>query len=157
MEENLIKNLKYYLTKNIIELNDRVLTKEIKKDSSNDEPASKLLDDIKMSSLENHKQKRKLKKVFFYIVMSMYIVVILTGMSALVLIPIFCPSMVTSIVGVASAVGVIISSILKIPNIIATYLFPTGEDDLLVKLSEKTFKHVEVMNETVKNEKVTKK
>ena len=59
MEENSVKNLKYYLTKNFIELSDKVLTKEIKKDSNNEEPASKLLDDIKMSTLENHKQKRE--------------------------------------------------------------------------------------------------
>lgn len=144
--------LEYFLAKNIIELSDKALNKEIKKDED-DDPANKLLEDIKKSSLLNHEQKRDLKNKFFWIVMSMYIVVVLGGISCFILIPIFSNSLATSIVGLAGSLASVIASILKIPSIIATYLFPTGEDDILVKLSERTFKHVEKMTENKENTK----
>lgn len=139
-------------SKNIIETTDKDLNKEIKK-NDDDDSANKLLNDIKKSSLLNHEQKRDLKNKFFWIVMSMYIVVVLGGIACFILIPIFSESLATSIVGLAGALSAVIASILKIPSIIATYLFPTGEDDILIKLSDRTFKHVEKMTENKENTK----
>ena len=148
--------LHYFLKKNIIELNDKNLNNEIKKDQD-DEPANILLTDIKKSSLANHEQKRNLKKKFFWIVMSMYVVVVLGGIAAFILIPIYCSNLTVGITGLAASLASVISSILKIPSIIATYLFPKGEDDLLIKLSDKAFKHVEIMNGSNENGKKKKK
>lgn len=134
------------LKRNNNEVNDQALDKEIRNDRKDQlNPTDELLMDIKKSSLENHELKRKLKKKFFNIVMSMYIIVILGSIAAIIITPIMCSGWVEIVSTVLSAVVSIVTSLIKIPNIIAEYLFPKGEDDLLITLSKNAQKHEEVL------------
>ncbi len=124
-------------------VDDKKLDKEITNNNDDANLHNEILKKVAISSLKNHKQKRKLKKPFFWIVMSMYIMVILGSIATMVVVPIFCREWYAILPSVGAALASIITALIKIPAIIADYLFPKGEDDLLIDLSTNVFKHDE--------------
>lgn len=124
-------------------VNDKKLDKEITNNKDDGNLHNEILKKVAISSLKNHKQKRKLKRPFFWIVMSMYIMVILGSILTMIIVPLFCKEWYAILPSVGTALASIITALIKIPAIIADYLFPKGEDDLLIDLSTNVFKHDE--------------
>ena len=82
----------------------------------------------------------------------MYVVVILGGIATTIIVPIFASEWYTIVPSVVAAIASIITALIKIPKIIAEYLFPKEEDDLLVRLSSNVFKHDEAKQRLKNNE-----
>lgn len=132
--------------RHVLFVDDQSLGKEIAKENKEKQDKDihlKLLEDIAESHKLNHEQKRKLKPIFFWIVMTMYIVVILGSIATMVLIPIFCKEWYAIVPSVLASIASIVTALLKIPSIIAYYLFPTAEDNILLTLSSNVFRHDE--------------
>lgn len=88
--------------------------------------------------IETHKQKRKLKLWFFIVVMSLYSIIILGSMFAILYSLISQKGNIEIIIG---SVISLISTIATIPIIIARYLFPLGEDKQMGKMVNKMQKY----------------
>lgn len=88
---------------------------------------TKIVEDFENNYVIVHKQKLFFKKCFFWIVMSLYGIVIIGSIFILIW-SLFVPSNIALII---SALASIISSVVAIPKIIAKYLFPTNEDSIM--------------------------
>lgn len=106
--------LKRYLDSNT-EVKDEILDKEIETNFE-----QKVSDFI--TTIQN--QNCRLKEAFFWIVMVMYVFVILASIAAVVIVSIICKGWVEILSTTVASLAGILTSILRIPNIIAHYLFP---------------------------------
>ena len=93
-----------------------------------------ILEDVEENYKETHKQKRKLKKYFFWTVLTGYLVTIFGSLIAIIISLINMSNVLAMIVG---GVASIISSIIAIPIVIAKYLFPQDEDKDLTSIINK--------------------
>ena len=138
-----IKKLQEMISSNAMQVKDESISKEIANEHNDNDLHNEILRNVAESSIENHKQKRRLKTPFFLIVMIMYIIVIIGGIATTIIVPIFANEWYSIVPSVLASIASIITALIKIPKIIAEYLFPKEEDDLLVKLSNNVFKHDE--------------
>lgn len=95
---------------------------------------TKLTEDFELNYKETHKQKRRLKNVFFWFIMPLYAIIILGSMFAIIYSLFLNGSQIEIVL---SAVASIITSVIAIPTIIAKYLFPTGEDKDMTSMINK--------------------
>lgn len=85
-----------------------------------------LTDDFEKNYKKTHDQKRTLKCCFFWIVMPLFVLVVISSLFALIASLFITGNQIEVVVG---AVVSLITSIIAIPTIIANYLFPTNEDN----------------------------
>ena len=108
-----------------------VVTKDFKSVETDDavKTREKSYTDLTQHFAENyyktHKQKRRLKEIFFWFIMILYAIIIIVSLSAII---ISCLTTRNQLVIVIGSAGTIITSIIAIPTIIAKYLFPISED-----------------------------
>lgn len=120
------------------------VTKDLKQDETIDDKRAelkarekaytKLTEDFELNYKETHRQKRRLKEVFFWFIMPLYAIIILGSMFAIIYSLFLNGSQIEIVLG---AVASIIASVIAIPTIIAKYLFPTGEDKDMTSMINK--------------------
>lgn len=139
------------------------VTKDIKQDPNNDDKSldlktrerayTHLTEDFELNYKETHKQKRKLKSIFFWFIMPLYAIIILGSMFAIIFSLFINGSQIEIVLG---SVASIIASVIAIPTIIAKYLFPTGEDNDMTQMVNKMQNYDNGIRrlENSKNEKI---
>lgn len=120
------------------------VTRDMKQDPTTDDLGSqikareksytKLTEDFENNYNETHRQKRRLKGVFFWFIMPLYAIIILGSIAAIILSVVLPGNHIDIVLG---SVASIITSIIAIPTIIAKYLFPTGEDQDMTTMINK--------------------
>ena len=133
-----------------IQVSDYYITEEIKKENPYNDIHNMILKSMHFSYKRNQKQKSYLKSKFFSVVMSFYALIILTSILAIFLIPAYCSNSYIAISAILGAIVSLVTTVLKIPKIIAEYLFPKDEDNIMLDMSKHVLLHDEILK---KNEK----
>ena len=81
-----IKKLQEMISSNAMQVKDESISKEIANEHNDNDLHNEILRNVAESSIENHKQKRRLKTPFFLIVMIMYIIVIIGGIATTIIV-----------------------------------------------------------------------
>lgn len=129
--------------KQFMPVTDSYITAEIKKENPDQNIHQRILRSILHSYRQNQSQKRKLKLKFFAVVMAFYALVIFASICAIFLIPLYCKNSYIAISSILGAIISLVTTVLKIPKIIAEYLFPKDEDNIMVDMSKNVLLHDE--------------
>ena len=133
-----------------IPLSDYYITEEIKKENPHNDIHNMILRSMHDFYIRNQEQKSQLKSKFFSVVMSFYALIIFASILAIFLIPAYCSNSYIAISAILGALVSLVTTVLKIPKIIAEYLFPKDEDNIMLDMSKHVLLHDEILK---KNEK----
>ncbi|MCL2151010.1 MAG: hypothetical protein FWH50_02150 [Coriobacteriia bacterium] len=107
---------------------------------------TKLVENSLSARSNLHENRLHLRKVFFWIVCLVFITVIIVGLATILILALKETVTLNDLGVVGASLGSIIVAILKLPEIIATHLFPPDgdkmDDELLAKIIE--FDHTDM-------------